>query len=133
MVAVDDERKPVAVPLLRPISIEHKRRHATAVVRKELCQEFGECFEKLRKLPANPDVGAHAKPWSRGEIPHCNCRRHGHFPVERKASPFPTHGDNFIACSETEVCERPDLIVCSIRQSQLVVHQPVIEIGMSHC
>ena len=55
MVAVDDERKPVAVPPLRPFSFEQKRRHAAAVVRKELRQEFGERFENLRKLPANPE------------------------------------------------------------------------------
>ncbi|MBC7918756.1 MAG: acyl-CoA thioesterase [Rhodoferax sp.] len=55
MVAVGDDRKPVAVPPLQPISLDQKRRHATAVVRKELRQEFGERFENLRKLPASTD------------------------------------------------------------------------------
>lgn len=54
MVAVDDDRKPVAVPSLRPFSSEQKRRHAAAIVRNELRQEFGERFECLRKLPASP-------------------------------------------------------------------------------
>ena len=40
MVAVDDERKPVAVTPLRPFSPAEKRRHAAALVRKELRQEF---------------------------------------------------------------------------------------------
>ena len=36
MVAVDDERKPVPVPALRPFSPDERRRHAAAVVRKEM-------------------------------------------------------------------------------------------------
>jgi acyl-CoA hydrolase len=48
MVAVDDERKPVAVPPLRPFSAEEKRRFAAAQVRKQLRQEFGKRFEELR-------------------------------------------------------------------------------------
>lgn len=40
MVAVDDDRKPVAVPALRPFTPDEKRRHAAAIVRKELRQEF---------------------------------------------------------------------------------------------
>jgi acyl-CoA hydrolase len=48
MVAVDDERKPVAVPPLRPFSEEQKRRHAAAEMRKQLRQEFGKRFEALR-------------------------------------------------------------------------------------
>jgi acyl-CoA hydrolase len=40
MVAVDDDHKPVPVPPLRPFSPEEQRRHAAAIVRKELRQEF---------------------------------------------------------------------------------------------
>jgi acyl-CoA hydrolase len=40
MVAVDDDRKPVAVPPLRPFTPDEQRRHAAALVRKELRQEF---------------------------------------------------------------------------------------------
>ena len=48
MVAVDDERKPVPVPPLRPFTPEEKRRFAAAQVRKQLRQEFGKRFEDLR-------------------------------------------------------------------------------------
>jgi acyl-CoA hydrolase len=48
MVAVDDDRKPVAVPPLRPFSPEEQRRHAAAIVRKQLRQEFDARFESLR-------------------------------------------------------------------------------------
>ena len=48
MVAVDDDRKPVAVPPLRPFSPDQKRRHAAAEVRKQLRQEFGLRFDALR-------------------------------------------------------------------------------------
>jgi len=40
MVAVDDSRKPIPVTPLRPFSPEEKRRHAAAVMRKELRREF---------------------------------------------------------------------------------------------
>ena len=40
MVAVDDDRKPVPVSPLRPFTPDEKRRHAAAIVRKELRQEF---------------------------------------------------------------------------------------------
>jgi len=40
MVAVDDERKPVAVPPLRPFTPDEQRRHAAARARKQLRQEF---------------------------------------------------------------------------------------------
>jgi len=36
MVAVDDERKPVAVPPLRPFTPDERRRHAAAEVRKTM-------------------------------------------------------------------------------------------------
>ena len=48
MVAVGDDRKPVAVPTLRPISPDQIRRHAAAEMRKQLRQEFGKRFEELR-------------------------------------------------------------------------------------
>lgn len=41
MVAIDDERKPIAVPLLRPFTLDEQRRHAAAIVRKRFRQEFG--------------------------------------------------------------------------------------------
>ncbi len=48
MVAVDDDRKPVAVPALRPFSADQKRRHAAAQVRKQLRHELGLRFDSLR-------------------------------------------------------------------------------------
>jgi acyl-CoA hydrolase len=39
MVAVDEERKPARVAPLRPFSPDEKRRHAAAIVRKQLRQE----------------------------------------------------------------------------------------------
>jgi acyl-CoA hydrolase len=51
MVAVDDERKPVAVPPLRPFTPDERRRHASAEVRKQLRQEFAKRFEALRSAP----------------------------------------------------------------------------------
>ena len=48
MVAVDDERKPVQVAPLRPFSPEERRRHAAAVVRKQLRQEFAQRFEAIQ-------------------------------------------------------------------------------------
>jgi acyl-CoA hydrolase len=48
MVAVDDERKPVAVPALRPFTPDERRRHAAAEMRRQLRQEFGQRFEDLR-------------------------------------------------------------------------------------
>ena len=55
MVAVDDERKPVAVPVLQPNSADERRRHAAAEVRKQLRQEFGKRFEALRGAPTHPE------------------------------------------------------------------------------
>ena len=51
MVAVDDERKPAAVPPLRPFTPEEKRRHAAAEVRKQIRREFG---ERLSAAGATP-------------------------------------------------------------------------------
>jgi acyl-CoA hydrolase len=48
MVEVDDDRKPVAVPPLRPFTPDEQRRHAAAEVRKQLRQEFRTRSEALR-------------------------------------------------------------------------------------
>jgi acyl-CoA hydrolase len=48
MVAVDDERKPVSVPPLRPFSPDERRRHAAAIVRKEMRIEQEKRFVALR-------------------------------------------------------------------------------------
>ena len=47
MVAVDDERRPVAVPQLRPFTPTEKRRCEAALVRKELRAEMRERFAQL--------------------------------------------------------------------------------------
>ncbi len=52
MVAVDDARKPVAVPPLVPSTADERRRHAAAEVRKQLRQEFDKRFKALRAAPA---------------------------------------------------------------------------------
>ncbi len=48
MVAVDDDRKPVAVPPLKPANATEARRYAAAQVRKQLRQEFGQRLEQTR-------------------------------------------------------------------------------------
>lgn len=48
MVAVDDDRKPVAVPPLRPFSPDERRRHAAAALRKEMRIEMEKRFAALR-------------------------------------------------------------------------------------
>ena len=48
MVAVDDERKPAPVPPLRPFSPVERRRHAAAIVRKEMRIEQEKRFAALR-------------------------------------------------------------------------------------
>jgi len=51
MVAVDDQRKPVAVnPITLGTEVE-KRRYAAAEVRKTLRQEFSKKFGKLKTIP----------------------------------------------------------------------------------
>ncbi|WP_211461347.1 acyl-CoA thioesterase [Collimonas silvisoli] len=45
MVAVDDERRPIAVPPLRPFSADEKRRFEGAILRKQLRQELARRFE----------------------------------------------------------------------------------------
>ncbi len=53
MVAVDDDRKPVAVPALNPVTEAEKRRHGAATLRKELRQEMRTRFDAMR-----PRLGA---------------------------------------------------------------------------
>jgi acyl-CoA hydrolase len=52
MVAVDDERKPTAVPQLRPFSPEEKRRCEEAKLRKALREEMRRRFEADRPAAA---------------------------------------------------------------------------------
>ena len=52
MVAVDDARKPAAVPTLRPFTPDEKRRYEAAKVRKALREEMRERFEELRSRVA---------------------------------------------------------------------------------
>ena len=53
MVGVDDERKPVAVPPLRPFTPDEKRRHAAAEVRRQLRQELAKRYAALHE-PGEP-------------------------------------------------------------------------------
>ena len=48
MVAVDDERKPVAVPSLRPFTPDERRRHAAAEVRKTMRREMEQRFAAIK-------------------------------------------------------------------------------------
>ena len=50
MVAVDDERKPVAVPPLRPFTPDERRRHAAAEIRKQ----FGKSLASALRPSAAP-------------------------------------------------------------------------------
>ena len=52
MVAVDDAGKPVSVPPLQPKTPDEQRRHAAALVRKQMRQEFAQRAEALRQSPA---------------------------------------------------------------------------------
>jgi acyl-CoA hydrolase len=49
MVAVDDERKPVPVPPLRPFTPEEKRRCEAARLRKQLRQELEQRYNEIRQ------------------------------------------------------------------------------------
>ena len=51
MVAVGDDRKPVAVPALQPVTPDERRRHAAAEVRRQLRQEYAKRYEALRAAP----------------------------------------------------------------------------------
>jgi acyl-CoA hydrolase len=48
MVAVDDDRKPVPVPPLRPFTPDEKRRFEQAKVRRQLRQELEARYKELR-------------------------------------------------------------------------------------
>jgi acyl-CoA hydrolase len=48
MVAVDNDRRPVPVPPLRPFTIEEKRRFESAILRKQLRQELAHRFEETK-------------------------------------------------------------------------------------
>lgn len=48
MVAVDDDRRPVPVTPLQPVSTDEHRRHAAAEVRKQMGREMEERFEGIR-------------------------------------------------------------------------------------
>lgn len=48
MVAVDDQRKPIPVPALRPFSQEEKRRFEAAILRKSLRKELERRFEEAK-------------------------------------------------------------------------------------
>ena len=62
MVAVDDQRKPVAVPAWVPHSADEHRRHAAAVVRKEMRIEQERRFAALR----DPAAAGAAAPTTSG-------------------------------------------------------------------
>jgi acyl-CoA hydrolase len=47
MIAVDDERKPVVVPPLRPFSAEERRRQAAAELRRQIRRELEQRFSAL--------------------------------------------------------------------------------------
>ncbi len=57
MVAVDDQRKPVAVPPLMLSTPDEQRRHAAADVRRQLRQEFSKRFEALRSAAPGARAG----------------------------------------------------------------------------
>jgi acyl-CoA hydrolase len=48
MVAVDDDRKPMPVPPLKPSTPDERRRHAAAELRREVRREMAQRFEALR-------------------------------------------------------------------------------------
>ncbi len=58
MVAVDDDRRPVPVPPLVPITADERRRHAAALVRKQLRQEFDKRFDDARARAGGPPSSA---------------------------------------------------------------------------
>jgi acyl-CoA hydrolase len=56
MVALDDERKPVAVQPLEPRTAEERRRFATAELRRVLRSEYRARFEALRQEAVDDDA-----------------------------------------------------------------------------
>lgn len=55
MVAVDDQRKPIAVSPLRPFTPEEKRRHSAATARKTLRREYEQLSAKLNASNKDDD------------------------------------------------------------------------------
>lgn len=49
MVAIDNDRRPVKVPELRPFSPEERRRYAAAEMRKKLRQEFEKKYYSIKQ------------------------------------------------------------------------------------
>ena len=49
MVALDDDRRPVAVPRLEPRTADERRRHATAELRRVLRSEYSARFDAIRR------------------------------------------------------------------------------------
>ena len=62
MVAVGDDRKPVAVPPLQPSTPDELRRYAAAQVRKQLRQEFDKRFEAVRGAAQSSSIAAADRP-----------------------------------------------------------------------
>lgn len=54
MVALDDNRRPVTVPPLVPTDADERRRHAAALVRKEMRREFEQRAAELHRLHPPP-------------------------------------------------------------------------------
>jgi acyl-CoA hydrolase len=52
MVAVDDDGRPATVPRLEPVTADEQRRHAAAIVRRQLRAEFASRAASLRGQPA---------------------------------------------------------------------------------
>jgi len=62
MVAVDDDRKPVAIAPLRPFTPDEKRRFAAAKIRKQIRQEMEQRQLDLRLVPGDPAQAPPAAP-----------------------------------------------------------------------
>ena len=57
MVAVDDAKRPVAVPPFVPRTADERRRHASAALRRGLRQEFNARFDAVRREIPDTDLG----------------------------------------------------------------------------
>jgi acyl-CoA hydrolase len=51
MVAMDDDRRPVAVPPLQPATADERRRHAAAEIRKHIRQELARRYAQVSAGP----------------------------------------------------------------------------------
>ena len=56
MVAVDDDRRPVAVPPLQPAPGDETRRFQEAALRKQLRRELAARFQSIKQATAAPPV-----------------------------------------------------------------------------